>query len=85
MYATVRSVIEKSKKGDKFGAYELAVADDFCYTDPVDGSVAKGQGLRFVFSDGSRIVFRYAPGCPLFEPLRLPSIVPLVTPLAALC
>ena len=33
-------------------------ADDFAYTDPIDGSVAKGQGLRFVFTDGSRIIFR---------------------------
>jgi len=40
------------------GAFELDFADDFCYTDPVDGSVAKGQGLRFVFTDGSRFVFR---------------------------
>ena len=33
-------------------------ADDFSYTDPVDGSVSKNQGLRIVFEDGSRIVFR---------------------------
>ena len=36
----------------------IAVADDFCYTDPVDGSVAKNQGVRLLFEDGSRIVFR---------------------------
>ncbi|KIY96492.1 hypothetical protein MNEG_11472 [Monoraphidium neglectum] len=35
-----------------------ACADDFAYTDPIDGSVAKGQGLRFIFDDGSRIIFR---------------------------
>jgi phosphoglucomutase len=33
--------------------------DDFAYTDPIDGSVAKGQGLRFIFTDGSRIIFRW--------------------------
>jgi phosphoglucomutase len=33
-------------------------ADEFSYTDPVDGSVSKGQGLRFLFTDGSRIIFR---------------------------
>jgi phosphoglucomutase len=57
----VESVIASSKPGDKFGKrgqFTLATADDFCYTDPIDGSVAKGQGLRFVFTDGSRIVFR---------------------------
>lgn len=33
-------------------------ADDFAYTDPVDGSVSRGQGLRVVFGGGSRIVLR---------------------------
>ena len=33
-------------------------ADDFAYTDPVDGSVSKNQGIRILFADGSRIVFR---------------------------
>ena len=37
---------------------ELAKADEFCYTDPVDGSVSAHQGIRFIFKDGSRIVFR---------------------------
>lgn len=37
---------------------KVVTADDFSYTDPVDGSVAKGQGLRFVFENGSRIIFR---------------------------
>jgi hypothetical protein len=54
----VRSVIAASPAGTKFGAFTLAEADDFAYTDPIDGSVAKGQGLRFVFDDGSRIIFR---------------------------
>ena len=33
-------------------------ADEFSYTDPVDGSVASHQGIRFLFTDGSRVVFR---------------------------
>merc|ERR1719450_958935 len=32
--------------------------DVFEYNDPVDGSVSKNQGLRFIFGDGSRIIFR---------------------------
>ena len=44
--------------GCAFGAYTVAYCDDFAYTDPVDGSVSTGQGLRIVFADGSRIVFR---------------------------
>jgi phosphoglucomutase len=36
----------------------IAAADDFAYTDPVDGSVSDHQGLRIVFDDDSRIVLR---------------------------
>ena len=45
-------------KGQKFGSYEVAFCDDFSYTDPVDGSVSKNQGIRIGFTDNSRIVFR---------------------------
>jgi phosphoglucomutase len=44
--------------GQGFGPYTVAYADDFAYTDPVDGSVATQQGLRIGFNDGSRIVYR---------------------------
>eukprot|EP00899_Mesostigma_viride_P001343 jgi/Mesvir1/11209/Mv03060-RA.2 len=54
----LRGLTKSAKKGDAFGPYKLAFADDFEYTDPVDGSVSKKQGIRFVFSDGSRIIFR---------------------------
>ncbi|OCX62266.1 alpha-D-glucose phosphate-specific phosphoglucomutase [Thioclava sp. SK-1] len=33
-------------------------ADEFSYTDPVDGSVSSGQGFRILFSGGSRVVLR---------------------------
>jgi len=36
----------------------VAKADDFSYNDPVDGSVSKNQGLRIIFDDGSRIIYR---------------------------
>ncbi|MDE2628873.1 MAG: alpha-D-glucose phosphate-specific phosphoglucomutase [Burkholderiales bacterium] len=36
----------------------VASADDFAYTDPVDGSVSTAQGVRIGLHDGSRIVFR---------------------------
>ena len=36
----------------------VAHADDFAYTDPVDGSVTTQQGVRIVFDDDARIVFR---------------------------
>ena len=44
--------------GKRFGAYEVSSADDFAYTDPVDGSVSERQGVRIGFADGSRIVYR---------------------------
>lgn len=43
---------------DAFGAYTLDKADSFEYLDPIDGSVSKNQGMRFLFTDGSRIVLR---------------------------
>jgi len=36
----------------------VMLADDFAYTDPVDGSTAAKQGVRVLFEDGSRIVYR---------------------------
>ncbi|MGQ4649642.1 alpha-D-glucose phosphate-specific phosphoglucomutase [Lyngbya aestuarii] len=45
-------------KGKQLGNYEVDYSDDFSYTDPVDGSVSNKQGIRIVFTDGSRIVFR---------------------------
>ena len=42
----------------KFGQYTVKTADDFSYTDPIDGSVSLSQGVRILFTDDSRIVFR---------------------------
>jgi phosphoglucomutase len=39
-------------------SFEVAEADNFSYTDPIDGSVSKNQGLYVRFKDGSRLVFR---------------------------
>merc|ERR1719282_140693 len=44
--------------GKKYGEMTVAKNDVFEYTDPVDGSVSKNQGIRFIFQDGSRIIFR---------------------------
>ncbi|MET1756951.1 alpha-D-glucose phosphate-specific phosphoglucomutase [Novosphingobium sp. RD2P27] len=44
--------------GRGFGPLTVAVADSFSYTDPVDGSISANQGLRILFDDGSRVVFR---------------------------
>lgn len=44
--------------GQSFGPLTVAAADQFAYTDPVDGSVSNKQGVRVMFACGSRIVFR---------------------------
>ncbi|HEY9065482.1 MAG TPA: alpha-D-glucose phosphate-specific phosphoglucomutase [Burkholderiaceae bacterium] len=44
--------------GKRVEGSTIASADDFAYTDPVDGSVTTAQGVRIAFEDGSRIVFR---------------------------
>ena len=37
---------------------EVQAADDFAYTDPVDGSISTAQGVRVLFRGGSRFVMR---------------------------
>jgi len=44
--------------GQSFAGRRVATADDFAYTDPVDGSLTSGQGLRLLLDDGSRVVLR---------------------------
>lgn len=44
--------------GKSFGRYTIQECDDFSYTDSIDGSISTKQGLRLLFTDGSRIVFR---------------------------
>merc|ERR1719454_2366424 len=45
-------------KGQTFGGMKIEKADMFEYKDPVDGSVSKNQGVRFMLAGGSRFVFR---------------------------
>ncbi len=47
-----------SLPGREIAGRTVETADDFAYTDPVDGSVSTHQGIRMMFADGSRIVYR---------------------------
>ncbi len=66
MYDNMREIIKQfnsesgisSSNNIEFGNFKLSVANEFSYTDPIDGSVNDKQGLRFIFEDGSRIIFR---------------------------
>jgi len=44
--------------GRRFGAFTITRAEEFAYTDPVDGSISTGQGIRVEFAEGARIVYR---------------------------
>ena len=44
--------------GQSFAGLTVDAADDFAYVDPVDGSTSARQGIRVMFDDGSRVVFR---------------------------
>ncbi len=44
--------------GRAFGDTHVLHADDFAYTDPIDGSVATGQGVRIELDGEGRLVFR---------------------------
>ena len=42
----------------QFGDYTIKLADEFSYTDPIDGSLSEHQGIRLLFENGARIIFR---------------------------
>jgi phosphoglucomutase len=57
LYNRVKAM-QPSLVGQSFAGRSIATADDFAYTDPVDGSLTSGQGLRLLLDDGSRVVLR---------------------------
>jgi len=44
--------------GQELAGRTVSACDDFSYTDPVDDSLSRNQGVRVLFEDGSRIIFR---------------------------
>ncbi len=44
--------------GQVLAGRTVQYADNFSYTDPVDGSISTNQGLRIGFEDGARIILR---------------------------
>ncbi len=57
MMAALRSSLP-TLPGTVIDGMTIQAADDFAYTDPIDGSVSRAQGVRIMFEDGSRIVLR---------------------------
>jgi phosphoglucomutase len=58
-------------RGCRFEASEASLCDDFCYVDPVDQEVADAQGVRIVFGDAARIVYRLSGTSTDAETLRV--------------
>lgn len=63
MMATLeKTITDPSFVGKDFSAggktYKVKLGDNFSYNDPIDKSVSTKQGLRMVFTDGSRVVMR---------------------------
>ena len=53
----LRASLEKLP-GQIIDGNPVALADDFSYRDPVDGSISERQGVRIILDDGSRVIFR---------------------------
>ncbi|XP_069778150.1 phosphoglucomutase-like protein 5 isoform X4 [Narcine bancroftii] len=55
-------ITERSFTNQQFAVgnhiYSVEKTENFEYTDPVDGTVTRNQGLQLTFTDGSRIIFR---------------------------
>lgn len=47
-----------SLPGRNIDGFVITAADDFCYKDPVDGSLSERQGIRIIFGEQARIVVR---------------------------
>ncbi|GLT27355.1 hypothetical protein SLA2020_023610 [Shorea laevis] len=52
------SEVNQIVKGVRSDVANVVHADEFEYKDPVDGSISKHQGIRYLFEDGSRLIFR---------------------------
>ncbi|HEY5739912.1 MAG TPA: alpha-D-glucose phosphate-specific phosphoglucomutase [Gammaproteobacteria bacterium] len=44
--------------GQTCGGQRIEFADDFAYSDPIDGSSSQRQGIRILLRDGARVVYR---------------------------
>lgn len=49
---------EYTDETKKIDSFTIKTANEFEYKDPVDQSVARKQGIRFIMEDNSRIIFR---------------------------
>ena len=72
-HAVMRAIEDQLPKlaGQSYNGYVISEADSFSYHDPIDGSTSHNQGLRILFENGSRIVFRLSGTGTVGATLRL--------------
>ncbi|KAF9898317.1 Phosphoglucomutase-2, partial [Lobosporangium transversale] len=62
MVERLRSLVSTDRANligkDLGNGFVVKDGDDFEYTDPIDRSVSKKQGVRIIFEDGSRLIIR---------------------------
>ncbi|KAJ2668175.1 hypothetical protein GGI25_006477, partial [Coemansia spiralis] len=58
MMEQLRALKKQALESSDFGGFKVSHVDDFEYTDPIDASVTSKQGVRVIFADSSRIIFR---------------------------
>ena len=58
--ALIENLREKSNRlvGTELSGNKVILSDDFSYHDPVDNSITSNQGIRIIFENQSRIVYR---------------------------
>ncbi len=57
LYERMESMLP-NLQGQKFAHSNIYKADNFSYSDPIDNSLTKGQGIRILLDDGSRVILR---------------------------
>lgn len=57
LFAELRAKLP-ALSGTEVAGLRIQSADDFAYTDPIDGSRSEKQGVRILLEGGSRVVFR---------------------------
>ena len=58
-------------EGTPLAGMTVTGADDFAYDDPIDGSRSSGQGIRILFGEDARIIFRLSGTGTLGATLRV--------------
>uniref|UniRef100_A0A4W5RKC7 Uncharacterized protein n=1 Tax=Hucho hucho TaxID=62062 RepID=A0A4W5RKC7_9TELE len=69
------TMLDKAFVGQRFAVgeklYQVERVDNFEHTDPVDRCISRNQGLRVIFTDGSRVIYRLSGTGSMGERVRV--------------